>query len=53
MHIKLDNYKIIDYREDKMYKKLEFCKYGIDHPGHHCFENKCLFNSYAQCSNRF
>lgn len=52
-HVLLEVYCGFDYREDKMHKKPEFCKYGIDHPGYHCFENKCLFNSYTQCSNQF
>ena len=52
-HVLLEVYCGFDYREDKMVKEPEFCKYGINNPGYHCFENECPFKSYTQCPNEF
>lgn len=49
----LEVYCSFDYRGDKKAKEPEFCKYGVNNPGYHCFENHCSFKNYTKCPNEF
>lgn len=52
-HILLEIYCSYNYRKDKSIKPPEYCRYGVDFPGYHCFDNECSFRSFTQCPNEF
>ena len=50
-HVLLEVYCGYKHRKDKTVKVPVYCKYGINSPGYHCFDNECPFKSYTQCPN--
>ncbi len=50
-HVLLEVYCGFDSHEENSVKEPWFCKYGVNNPGYHCFDNDCTFKSYTQCPN--
>lgn len=52
-HILLEIYCGFNKRRDKFLKPPEYCRYGVDYPGYHCFDNECPHKSFTQSPNEF
>lgn len=50
-HVLLEVYCGYENRKDKSAKLPEYCRYGVNNPGYHCFANECPFKSFTQCPN--